>query len=47
MAGSMNILFKGYDEIMDEIKAIESKGKKVIQRTTADFKSRGPGWISQ
>ena len=47
MAESMNILFKGYDEIISEINAIEAKGKKVIQRTTADFKSRGPGWISQ
>lgn len=47
MAGSMNIMIKGYDEIIKEINDMELKGKKVIQRTTSDFRSRGPGWISQ
>lgn len=47
MADSMNISIKGFDEVIAEINAIEANGRKVIQRTTSDFKSRGPGWISQ
>lgn len=47
MAGTMDVILKNYDEIIGEIDALQAKGKKAIQRTTSDFRSRGPGWISQ
>ena len=47
MAGAMDIMISNYDEIVGDIKDIKNKSKKVVERTVSDFKSRGPGWVSQ
>ena len=47
MAGTMQVVIKGYDDLVKEINGMQAKSKKVVQRTIADFKSRGPGWVSQ
>lgn len=45
--GTLNIAIKNYDSIINELEKTEEKGKKVVNRTIGDFKSRGPGWVSQ
>lgn len=47
MAGEMQIFIKGYDDLVKDINGMQAKSKKVVERTVADFKSRGPGWVSQ
>lgn len=47
MAGEMQIVIQGYDDLVKDINSMQAKSKKVVQRTVADFKSRGPGWVSQ
>lgn len=44
---TIDIAIKNYNEIIKELEAKETKGKKVVNRTIGDFKSRGPGWVSQ
>ena len=43
----MKIVIDGYDDVINEIQAMKAKSEKVVNRTVSDFKSRGPGWISQ
>lgn len=43
----MKIVIDGYDDVVREIQAMKAKSEKVVNRTVADFKSRGPGWVSQ
>lgn len=45
--GATRVVIQGYEDVMKELKGMEAKSKKVINRTIGDFKSRGPGWISQ
>lgn len=45
--GNMNISIDGMDNILKEIRGLEAKGEKVIQRSVSDLKSRAPSWISQ
>lgn len=45
--GTTQIIIKGYDDVIKELNSMESKSKKVIDRTVGDFRSRGPGWVSQ
>lgn len=46
-AGAMNVIVEGFDDIVNELQDMHDRSKKVVQRTIADFKSRGPSWISQ
>lgn len=46
-SGTMNVIVEGFDNVVDELQDMHSRSKKVVQRTIADFKSRGPSWISQ
>ena len=46
-AGTMNVIVEGLDNVADELQDMRDRSKKVVQRTIADFKSRGPSWISQ
>ncbi len=46
-AGAMNVIIDGLDSVVDELQDMHDRSKKVVQRTIADFKSRGPSWISQ
>ncbi|MDE5696491.1 MAG: hypothetical protein K2I96_03620 [Lachnospiraceae bacterium] len=46
-AGTMNVIIEGFDNVVDELQDMHNRSKKVVQRTVADFKSRGPSWISQ
>ena len=45
--GTLNITIKNYDSIITELKKTTSRGEKIVNRTIGDFKSRGPGWVSQ
>ena len=47
MAGTMGILIDGYEDIVNQINSMNRDSAKVINRTISDFKSRGPGWVSQ
>lgn len=42
----MKIVIDGYDDVVNEIQSMKDKSEKVVNRTIADFKSRGPGWIA-
>lgn len=46
-SGTMQIVVQGYDDVLNGIKDMQKKSEKVVSRTIADFKSRGPGWVSQ
>lgn len=43
----MNVIVEGFDNVVDELQDMRSRSRKVVERTIADFKSRGPSWISQ
>lgn len=45
--GAMNVVIENYRELVNDINNIEKQSKKAVQRTISDFKSRGPGWVSQ
>lgn len=45
MAKEMKIVI--YDDVVKEIQSMKAKSEKVVSRTVSDFKSRGPGWVSQ
>ncbi len=45
--GAMNVVIENYRELMSDISNIEKQSKKAVQRTISDFKTRGPGWVSQ
>lgn len=47
MSNEMKIIIEGYDNVINEIQAMEAKSAKIVNRTVADFKSRGPGWAAQ
>lgn len=47
MAGAMNIVLDGYEDVVNQISSMNRDSAKVINRTIGDFKSRGPGWVSQ
>lgn len=47
MSNEMEIIINGYDNVLKEIQSMKSKSEKVVNRTIADFKSRGPGWVAQ
>lgn len=47
MSNSMKVVIDGYDEVIKEIQSMKAKSEKIVNRTVADFKSRGPGWVSQ
>ena len=40
----MNIVIDGLDNVVDELQDMRDRSKKVVQRTIADFKTRGPSW---
>lgn len=44
---AINIVFENYSGLIKDIKKIERQSEKAVQRTISDFKSRGPGWVSQ
>lgn len=44
---SVKIELKDYKQIMSDLGKLEKSARKVVDATTKDFKSRGPGWISQ
>ncbi len=43
----MNVIIDGLDNVVNDLQDMHDRSKKVVQRTIADFKSRGPSWISQ
>lgn len=45
-AGVMNIVIDGLDNVVDELQDMRDRSKKVVQRTIADFKTRGPSWVA-
>lgn len=45
--GYMDIQLDNYRKLNKEIDKLHSDMGKVLKRTVSDFKSRGPGWISQ
>ena len=45
-AGVMNIVIDGLDNVVDELQDMRDRSKKVVQRTIADFKTRGPPWVA-
>lgn len=47
MAGVMNVIIDGYEDVVNQISTMNRDSAKVINRTISDFKSRGPGWVSQ
>ena len=47
MAGTMNVIIDGYEDVVNQISSMNRDSAKVINRTIGDFKSRGPGWVSQ
>lgn len=47
MSNEMKIIINGYEDVIKEIQGMKAKSEKVVKRTVSDFKSRGPGWISQ
>lgn len=47
MAGAMNIVIEGYEDVLKQIDSMQKDSAKVINRTIGDFKTRGPGWVSQ
>ena len=47
MAGAMNVVIENYSSLMKEIKDMKKQSEKAMRRTVSDFKSRGPGWVSQ
>lgn len=49
-SGAPQIIIHGYNDVMREIstmRGLRGKAEKAVSRTIADFKSRGPGWVSQ
>ena len=46
-SGAMNVVIENYRELTRDIENINKQSKKAVQRTISDFKSRGPGWVSQ
>ena len=46
-AGSMSVVIQNYNTLTRDIQNINKQSKKAVQRTISDFKSRGPGWVSQ
>lgn len=46
-AGPVNIAISNYTQLMNDIKSMNAKSKKVVSRTIGDYKTRAPGWISQ
>lgn len=46
-AGTTDIVIEGFDNVANELQDMHDRSKKVVQRTIADFKSRGPSWIAQ
>lgn len=47
MARAMNVVIEGYEDVMKQINSMHKDSAKVINRTIGDFKTRGPGWVSQ
>lgn len=47
MPNEMKVIIEGYDEVIKGIQDMQSKSEKVVNRTVADFKSRGPSWVAQ
>ena len=47
MAGALNVIIDGYEDVLNQISSMNRDSAKVINRTIGDFKSRGPGWVSQ
>ena len=47
MAGAMNVVIDGYEDVVNQISSMRRDSAKVINRTIGDFRSRGPGWISK
>ena len=47
MPNEMKVIIEGYDEVIKGIQDMQSKSEKVVNRTVADFKSRGPSWVVQ
>lgn len=47
MPNEMKVLIDGCDNVIKEIQSMKTKSEKVVNRTVADFKSRGPGWVAQ
>lgn len=47
MAGAMNVVLEGYEDVVNQISSMNRDSAKVINRTIGDFRTRGPGWVSQ
>lgn len=45
--GSMKVVIENYESLVKDIHGIKTGAEKAVKRTISDFKSRGPGWISQ
>lgn len=46
-SGTTQIVIKGYEDVMKELSTMRGKAEKVVLRTIGDFRTRGPGWVSQ
>ncbi|MCM1427115.1 MAG: phage tail protein [Eubacterium sp.] len=46
MPNEMKVVIDGYDDVLKEIQSMKAKSERVVNRTVADFKSRGPGWVA-
>lgn len=47
MNGTMQVVLTNYADLAHQIQSIRTGSEKAVKRTINDFKSRGPGWISQ
>ncbi len=47
MGGTMQVVLTNYNDLMRQFNSIRTGSEKAVRRTINDFKSRGPGWISQ
>lgn len=47
MANTIDVVIDGYEDVIHRIDSMHKNSAKVINRTMGDFRSRGPGWVSQ
>lgn len=43
----LSLTLDGFDKMISNINKMEKDTQKVLDRTLSDFRSRGPGWVSQ
>ena len=45
--GTMDVVLTNHQDLINQFNLMPTQAKKVVNRTVGDFKSRGPGWVSQ